>query len=370
MRKRRHGEGSLYQRGDGRWVASLRVAGKRRTVYGRTRQEALQKLKALQEWAERQGELPDAKRTVGDLLDAWLETSAPSLRPRTLADYRRTCERHILPKLGNVPLCKLTPSHIQRLINALQKAGKARTAQLVYVLFHRALRLAVMWGWVLENACERVVRPVYHAERRQIWTPEELSTFLEGTRGHWLWPLWVLAVGSGARLGELLALTWSDVDMERGTLTIRRTLHRVNGEYVFAAPKTRAGERTIALPAEAVQALKRQRAWQAQRRLRAGGEWQDWGLVFTGERGQPLCQSVVQHALKRECQRLGLPELTPHGLRHLHASLLLEGGLAVPQVAKRLGHATPQVTMSIYAHAVDRHDRQAVEIIRRVLEAR
>jgi len=128
--------------------------------------------------------------------------------------------------------------------------------------------------------------------------------------------------------------------------------------------------RTIALPQEAQQALRRQKRMQAQLRLKAGPAWEGTGLVFTGERGQPLCQSTVQHALRRECERLGLPPMTPHGLRHLHASLLLEAGLPVPQVAQRLGHATPQVTMSVYAHALNRSDREAAEVLQRAIGAR
>lgn len=367
MRKRGHGEGSVFQRGDGRWVASLQVAGKRRTVYGTTRQEALQKLKELQEWAERQGELPDSKRTVADLITAWLDAVACDLKPRTLDDYRKTCERHILPVLGRVPLCKLSPSHVQKLISTLQKANKTRTAQKVYVCLQRACRLAVLWGWLAENPCKRILRPQYRPPRKEVWTVDQLRAFLDGTRDHWLWPLFVLAVATGARLGELLALRWDDADLQGAHVTIRRALHRIGGQYVFTTPKTRAGQRTIALPAEAVSALKRQKRTQAELRLRAGDTWQDWGLVFTGEHGQPLCQSTVQHALRRECQRLGLPPVGVHGLRHLHASLLLASGLAVPQVAKRLGHATPQVTMSIYAHALDKSDQQAADALQKAL---
>ncbi|MBC7242077.1 MAG: hypothetical protein H5T60_06495 [Anaerolineae bacterium] len=103
------GEGTIVKRTDGRYQASLQVNGHRRTVYGRARQEVAQRLKALKEWAERQGELPDSKRTVADLIQAWLETCEPTLKPRTLNDYRQTCERHILPALGKTRLCKLTP---------------------------------------------------------------------------------------------------------------------------------------------------------------------------------------------------------------------------------------------------------------------
>ncbi|MBC7242350.1 MAG: site-specific integrase [Anaerolineae bacterium] len=366
---RGRGEGTIVKRTDGRYQASLQVNGRRRTVYGRTRQEVAQKLKELQEWAERQGELPDSRRTVADLIRSWLETCEPTLKPKTLVSYKQTCDLYIRPVLGQMRLDRLKPHHVQKLVNDLQREDKTRTAQLVYVLLHRACRLGVMWGWLIENPCDRIVRPRYAPARKELWTPDQLRAFLEGTRDHWLYPLFLLAVATGARLGELLALTWEDVDLNAGTLTIRRSLHRIAGQWVVGEPKTSAGVRTIALPTEAVSALKRQRAIQAQLRLKAGASWQNSGLVFTGEHGQPLSQSTVQHALRRECQRLNLPPMTPHGLRHLHASLLLEAGLPVTQVSQRLGHATPQVTMSVYAHALRRPDHEAVEAIRSAIAA-
>ena len=113
--------------------------------------------------------------------------------------------------------------------------------------------------------------------------------------------------------------------------------------------------------------MRRQRTQWAEWRLRSGKEWEDWGLVFTGRRGAPLHSSTVAHALKRECRRLGLPEVSPHGLRHLHASLLLKKGLAVPAVSRRLGHANSAITMSVYAHALERHDEKAAQAIGEVL---
>lgn len=371
MGKRVNGEGTIVKRSDGRYQASLQVNGHRRTVYGRTKAEVAQKLAELKRQASQAGDLPDpGKRTVTDLIAAWLDAVAHDLKPRSMQDYQQTARLYILPELGGVRLSKLTPARVQSLLAKLQRQEKHRAALKAYACLHRACRLAVLWGWLVENPCDRVLRPQYRAPRKEVWTVGELRTFLDGTRDHWLWPLFVLAAATGARLGELLALTWDDADLQSGTLAIRRSLQRVGGEWVIGEPKTRAGMRTIALPLEAIQALRKQKRMQAEMRLKAGGERQDWGLIFTGERGQPLCQSTVQHAVRRACQRLGLPPIGMHGLRHLHASLLLANGLAVPQVAKRLGHATPQVTMSIYAHALDIIDQQAADAVQKALEAR
>ncbi len=221
--------------------------------------------------------------------------------------------------------------------------------------------------WLPQNPCERVLPPTYRAPRKEVWAPEELRAFLAGAAEHTLYPLWTAAIATGCRLGELSALKWTDVDLAAGTIRIRANLQRVKGEWTYSTPKTRAGERTVSLPAAGLAALERQRAQQSEWRARAGDEWQDSGLVFTGLKGQPLQPSVVEHALARECERLGLPKVTPHGLRHLHASLLLDAGLPVPAVSARLGHARPSITMSIYAHKVGQSDRQAADALARAL---
>jgi integrase len=149
-------------------------------------------------------------------------------------------------------------------------------------------------------------------------------------------------------------------------VTVTGTLQRLDGAPVVTTPKTPSAARTIVLPAVASDALKRQKAQQDAWRETTGWQ-QDSGFVFTGETGQPLHHSTVQHALKRECARLGLSPITPHGLRHLHASLLLHEGVPVPAVSARLGHANPNVTMQIYAHALAGQDAQAALAIGRAL---
>jgi integrase len=225
----------------------------------------------------------------------------------------------------------------------------------------------VLWRWLPENPCDRVVRPKYYAERKEVWTAEQLRAFLGGTVDDRLHPFWMLAVTTGCRFGELTGARWTDVDYQPGTLTIRRNLQRIKGKWVFSEPKTRAGQRTIALPPEAVVTLRHQKALQAEWRLKIGDGWHDNGLVFTSLTGQPLEPSAVTRGTQRACERLGLPYLTPHQLRHLHATLLLAEGVPIPAVSARLGHATPSITMSVYAHAVRRQDEEAAQVFRRVL---
>ncbi len=368
MPRRAPGEGSITRRKNGLWQASLQIAGVRKIVYAKTEREARQKLQELRRQATVQGALPDpGKRTVNDLLSAWLEAKAPRWRPRTLADWRYVCDVHLRPTLGKVRLSKLTPERIHHHLAHLEAQGKGRTALKVYRALSAACALAVRWGWLAQNPCERADAPRYRPQRKEVWTPAELQRFLQETEGHRLGPLWAFLAASGCRLGEALGLTWQDVDWEGQAVHVRQTLQRVNGEWVLQEPKTEAGRRTVALPPWGLSALKRQRAQQAAWRLKAGAGWRNtWGLVFTTPQGSPLHGPVVAHALRRECARLGLPPLTPHGLRHWHASLLLAARVPLPEVAQRLGHATPAVTTNIYAHALKGAD-QAVQALQEAL---
>jgi len=363
--KRGNGEGTICRRKDGLYTAALMVDGRRKWVYGKTEREVRLKLLALQNLAARSGNLPQpGKRTVSDLLDAWLEAVAPTLKPSTLESYRKVANAYILPLIGKVRLNRLTPDVVQRLITPLQQQGKARTATKVYTTLHRACRVAVLWGWLANNPCERILRPQYRVERREMWAKDDLQRFLEGAQGHPLYPLYLLLVATGMRLGEALALRWSDVDWAAGTVQVERSVQRIRGEWVFGSPKSKSSIRSVTLPSEVLATLKQHRLHQLKE---LGAGWSPEGLVFCNRAGEVLCQSVVQHNLQRLCERLGLPPLTPHGLRHLHASLLLSEGLPIPLVSRRLGHANAAVTMGIYAHCVSKRDDQAVQAISKAL---
>jgi len=368
MSNRAPGEGTITRRKDGRWQASLQVDGRRRTVYGRTRAEASSKLDELKQQAATAGAVPSpGRRTLNDLLDVWLDTKGPALKPRTLSDYRLACERYLRPTLGPLRLGRVTPDRVQRLLTRYQKRGQHRTALRIYRTLSQALDLAVRWSWLASNPCKRVDTPRYRPERKEVWTVKEVRVFLGETENHWLHPLWFLAVYTGCRLGELLALTWEDVDFPSAAVRVSKSVQRIAGRRVVTTPKTRAGVRRIALPAEVFGVLAEHRSIQAKRRLRMGQTWQGEELVFTSRAGRPLAHSTVEWCTSRECQRLRLPPMTPHGLRHLSASLLLAEGLSLPAVSQRLGHANSAITMSTYAHALHGDDQAAAQAIARAI---
>jgi integrase len=347
--RRAKGEGSVTQRKDGLWQAAIQVNGVRKTVYGKTRKEAVEKLEAVKAEARANGVLPNPKgRTVGDMLRAHIEANAPKWKPSTLEDWKITVESYFA-NLWDLPLAKLEPVVIQKLIAEYQLAGKNRTALRVYRALSAACGTAVRFGWLANNPCDRVEPPRYQPKRKEMWSLEQLRIFLSGARNHRLFPLWLTAICTGARLGELLALTWADIAADLGAIRINKSAQRIGGEWVVLEPKTASGNRVVPIPLAVIDAIR--------------------GLAKVlakhTERVFPYSPEYIAEELRKECERLGLPKMTMHGLRHLHGSLLLAEGLPVPEVSQRLGHSSPAITMAIYAHAI-RHDR-AAEVIERVL---
>lgn len=371
MARRSAGEGSICRReSDGRWQAAVQLDGVRKTVYGKTRAEVVAKLDGLRRTATETGALPDpGRRTFGDLLDEWLAQVGERCRPTTLANYRCVAERHVRPALGKLPLGKLGPERLARLYRLVAKEGE-RLPALVHVVCRGACRLGVTWRWLAHDPTEHLRPPTYRAPSRGVWTREELVRFQVGSREHWLSPLWRFLLASGLRLGEATALRWSDCDLEAATVHVSGTLTRLGGTWAIGQAKTGAALRTVALPVEGVAALKRQRAQQAEWRLRAGRSWQPAieGLAFTNREGWPLHRATAAHALERTCAKLGLPILTAHGLRRQHISLALEAGAGVAAVARRVGHSDPKVTWQSYARAVST-DADVAAVVERALSA-
>ena len=358
--------GSVYHRKDGLWCAAIQVLGKRKVAYAGSEDSAKRQLARLQREYAVTGTLPDAgRRTLRNLLDDWLE--AATLRPRTLSDYKALANRYVLPILGDVKLSRLEPVHLQRLYKDLQAKGLNRVPSQVHRLLHRALHIAVLWGWLPHNPTDRVLSPTYAITRREVWNAEDLRRFLDSTTDHRLNPLWTVLAATGMRTGEVLGLRWEDVDLPSARITVGRSLYRLGGQWTAAEPKTQAGRRIIELPGKAVIALRKQRLRLKEWRLQAGPYWQEMGLVFTTSTGRPLGRTFIRQSLRTACQKVGVPLLTPHGFRHSSASLLIASGVSVTAVASRLGHANPAITTRIYAHAVRGADEQAAQTMQQIL---
>jgi integrase len=295
MAKRRgNGEGSITRRKDGRWEAryTAHTAGgpKRKVIYGKTRAEVAEKLaKAISDRSS--GLAFDAGRlTVGEFLDRWLKDSVrDTVRQRTYERHEELIRLHIRPALGRVKLKALTPAHVQGFYRDRLDSGLSpATVQKIHVVLHKALSQAVKWNLIPRNATEAVNAPRPAPEEMRPLSPEEARRLLEAARGDRLEALYVLAVHTGMRQGELLGLKWEDVDLGSGVIRVRRTLTRNKGRLLLGEPKTKRSRRTVRLTETAAQTLREHLERQLVEIEHLGDLYRDEGLVFTTKVGTPI----------------------------------------------------------------------------------
>ena len=350
-RRRGNGEGSIYQRSGGRWCATISLAystngrRKRQTVYGKTKREAQEKLARLQS-LKLDGMLCEpSKLTVSAFLDHWLEDAArPTIRQTTYASYGGIIRNHLKPRIGKIVLSKLTPAHVQGLYSAMERNGASpRLRQLVPATLRRALKQAVRWNMIPRNVCDAVDPP--RIERKDITplTAEQAGLLLRAAEGDRIQALYVLAVTTGMRLGELLGLQWSNTNLKKGTLSVCHTLVEVDGILTLSEPKTAKSRRSIDLPKMAVDAL-----WEHKRIQLAEGHGAS-SFVFCNTQGTPLRRSHLhRRSFKPLLELAGLPRIRFHDLRHTAATLMLTEGIHAKVVQERLGHSQISVTLDIY----------------------
>ena len=363
MSKRGNGEGSIYKRADGRYAAAASLqAGKRKTVYGRTRTEVQEKLVRLQRDQQLGAPVADERMTVGRLLTDWLDSSiAPSKRANTVSAYSSWVNNHIIPGLGRVKVARLTPQMVERFLLSKRTTLSPRSIHHIRAVLRAALNHALKWGLVQRNAAELVDLPRLQRHEITIFTPEQAMAFVDGVSEDPRGAVYVVALTVGLRQGEALGLQWRDIDLDAMSLTVRHSLQRVGGGTILAEPKSETSHRTLALPSLTVDALRRRRSEQLQDRLRAGGEWYESDLVFTDQTGRPLNGSATTRRFHRVLAELGLPDMRFHDLRHSCASLLLAKNVHPRLVMEMLGHSSYTLTMNTYSHVIPALRREVAD---------
>lgn len=293
----------------------------------------------------------------------WLPSLRTSVRPTTWKLYETTVRAYIEPQLGGLRLEELTTSQINALYGDLIDSGLApKTVRNTHGVLHRALRDAVRWKLLATNPASDADPPRVPRTKPETWDAEQVSRFLHSVKDDRLVAMWRLAATTGMRRGELLAVSWSDVDLDTGTVSVSKAVASYSGLAIeISETKTAAGDRQIALDAVTVEALRLHRQRQLEERLAWGEGWQDHGLVFCREDGTPLRPSWVTARLPKLAEEAGLPRLTPHGLRHTWATLALKSGVNPKIVAERLGHSSVTVSLDRYSHVMPQMDRDAAE---------
>jgi integrase len=373
MGRRGNGEGTMARRKDGRWMGRYTVytakGPRQRAVYGRTRQEAAEKLtRAI---ADRDGGLTfDAGTlTVTEYLDRWLTDAVQdTVRQRTYERYEQIARVHIKPALGRLKLKSLTTTHVRGLYREKLDAGLApRTVQYIHTTLHKALKDAVADGLIPRNVAKGIKAPRPRKQEINALAADQAHGFLSAARGDRFEALYVVALHCGLREGELLGLRWEDVDLAAGTLSVRRTLSQARIGHMFEAPKNGNG-RNVRLTSGAVEALKRHRAGQNGEQIRMGSLWQDHGLVFPSQQGTTMnASNLTARSFKSLLKRAGLPDIRLHDLRHTCATLLLSEGVHPKFVQELLGHANISITLDTYSHVLPSMGDQTVAAMERVL---
>lgn len=359
MRKRGQNEGSIYKRRDGRWAGAVSlgyVGGKlkRKTVYGLTRKEVQDRITRLLN--DKQNGLPvvGEKQTLGDFLADWLVSWVkPTVKPKTFSSYHDTARLHLVPTLGRIRLAKLTPQHVQAMLNERRASGLSpRTVAYVRSILSIALARALKLGLVQRNVVQLVDRPNVARHEIQPLTIEQSRALLVAARDHRLGALFSVALALGLRKGEALGLRWQDVDFEAGSLVISGALQRIGRSLVRTETKNNASRRMLRTPAAALRSLREHRVKQKEERLLAGEKWQDSGLVFTTTLGTPLDPRNVLRQFARVLTAAGIAHVRFHDLRHSCATLLLAQGVPARVVQDILGHSAIRVTMDVYSHVM------------------
>jgi integrase len=360
MARRGAGEGNIYRRADGRWVARLHLgyAGGRRMrkhYYGVTRREVADKLARAKHDLNRG--LPvglDGRQTLESFLHQWLrDVVKVSVRPSTYTSYELHVRRHIVPELGRVALTKLSAQQVQALLNRKLASGLSpRSVHHLRAVLRRALNQAMRWDLVPRNVATLVDPPRVPAREAPHLTPAQVQQLLTATRGDRLHALFTLTVATGLRQGEALALRWSDLDLEAGTVSVRHTLQRIDGELRLVEPQSTRGRRTIPVPASVAVELRAHRLRQKEERIWMGSRWQEGDFVFTTTIGTPLDGSNVTHRLQELLARAGLHRIRFHDLRHTAASLMLQQGTPARVVMEILGHSQISLTLNTYSHVI------------------
>jgi integrase len=310
------------------------------------------------------GTVVDSSRTtLREYLEQWLKATETTLKPATHRRYSDLVRLHITPLLGHVMLAKLTALDVQRWHTELFASGlSATTVRHVHFCLHRALEQAVRWSILDRNITRLVSAPPRTMPDVDVWDKAQVAAFLAAGDENKLAALWRLALMTGMRRGELLGLQWGDVDLDRGEVSVRRTLSRGRGgTWELGSTKTKSGRRSIALPHSCVNALRKHKAAQNAVRLQLGELWEEHDFVFTNPTGGPLHVNSLMMAYEHVVKAAGVRRIRFHDLRHTAATLMLANNEHPKIVQERLGHATISMTLDRYSHVTMDMQRQAAD---------
>ncbi len=360
------GFGTVYQRGsDNRWVASFKVeeTGKKKDLYGKTQEEAYALLqKAYQD--QKQGILAiGPKQKLAGHLNWWLdEVKKQKLRESSYIRYRQALDTYIIPVLGDIQLQKLTTQQIQTFYNNKQKEGLSPSSIItMHKVLHQGLEYAVRIHLISHNPSNSASLPKQTKRKVKPLTMEQARHLLKIAKGHSLEVFIILALTTGMRHGELIALRWEDVNLEQGSVYVHRTAaYYGKSKFIEGDPKTEMSERTLPISKIVCDILTTHKVRQNEIRLKVGPAWKNLDLVFCNRTGGFLIGATVRGSFYPLLNKAGLPLMHIHDLRHTASTLFQSMGVNPKTVQEMLGHSEMSQTFD-YTHALPSMQREAVE---------
>ncbi|RWI90535.1 MAG: site-specific integrase [Mesorhizobium sp.] len=379
--------GNITRRGKSSWrlkfdLGTDPATGKRQTQFVTvrgTKKEAEAELSRRLNQVEEGSYVEKTAATVAEYCQHWLKTIAPSkASAKTLERYREIVDQHIVPTLGATALQKLDGPKIDTFYATLRTAGRRdgkgglspQTVLHIHRLLSQILASAVKAKKLRSSPMEAVqTTPKVRKEEIQVLDDKELAGLLKHLKGRSIYMPVLMAAATGMRRGEVLALRWKDIDLNRATLQVVQVVEETKAGIAIKEPKTDRSRRTIALPAKLVAELRRHRKELAEHRLKLGMGKDEQDLVFPTWDGRIRTPRPFSKEFAREAENAGVPHVTFHGLRHMHITHLLRSGVPVHVVSARAGHANPSVTLNIYAHLLPGQQEGAAAVVDAALTA-
>ncbi len=368
-KKRGQNEGSIRKRKDGAWEARVTVGidanGKqiRKSLYGKTKKDAFEKMTDLQNNLQKGIISNPTEMTVSEWLEQYmLKYKKKYVRPATYNNYSVKVKNHINPIIGNHKLKSLQQIHIQDMVNRLQDKGLSpSTITDIFKLLHNALETAIDAGYIARNPANRVKLPKVPKPQINVLTPEQQDAFVEQAKVTYMGNMYIFDLCTGMRLGELLALRWSDIDFPNNILHVNHSLYKSKDpddpsshwRLYFGDPKTEAGKRTIPLNDVAEKVLTDVYMQQEESKHKAGDAYEDDDLVFCTQFGRPLDPNNMRRTFYSICDKIGIKGLHPHCLRHTFTTRGAENDVDVRVMQRLLGHSNIQETANTYTHVLD-----------------
>jgi len=364
-KKRGNNEGSIYKRKNGSWRAQVTLDGQRLNYSAKTRKECQEWIRSVLVEIDDGMKYANTQLTVKEYLESWLLSKKASLKPATWTHYNKLARNYIIPALGNKKIRDLETNQIQSFYNQLVSNNVgAYTVRKIHTSLHSAMNHALKSNLINRNPASAAITPSEPNREMNFLDDDQVDQFLDAASGHRWEALYQLAISTGMRQMEILGLKWKDIDWRSKIIKVERQLVRPDlGEARFMPTKTKNGKRAIALGSKTISVMRNHQKSQMLDAEKAGSSWKKFGLIFTTSKGTPIHPRNLLRNFKTLLRDAGLSEIRFHDLRHTAASLMLNHGIPVIVVSRRLGHARPSITLDVYGHLMPTMQDEAARLM-------